>query len=110
MENSRNNFIDIIKGVAIFLMLWGHVIQYCVAKTNIDFYENWVFKFIYSFHMPLFMLVSGYLFFYSFSYYISGVGPYFSIAHFNNQVNGATISVKQSPPAASTGYPVADAK
>lgn len=67
MEKNRNIFIDIIKGVAIFLMLWGHCIQYCVANSNYDFFENYVFKFIYSFHMPLFMLVSGYLFFYSFA-------------------------------------------
>ena len=35
------------------------------ANENFDFFENNVFKFIYSFHMPLFMLVSGYLFFFS---------------------------------------------
>lgn len=67
VKKNRNNFIDIIKGVAIFLMLWGHCIQYCLAGSEIDFFENTVFKIIYSFHMPLFMLVSGYLFFYSFS-------------------------------------------
>ena len=67
MKAKRNVFIDIIKGVAIFLMLWGHCIQYCVANSSVDFFENSVFKAIYSFHMPLFMLVSGYLFFYSFS-------------------------------------------
>ena len=67
MEKNRNTFIDLITGIAIFLMLWGHCIQYCVAGSEIDFFENIVFKFIYSFHMPLFMLVSGYLFFFSFS-------------------------------------------
>lgn len=67
MGKNHNTFIDIIKGIAIFLMLWGHCIQYCVAGSEIDFFENIVFKFIYSFHMPLFMLVSGYLFFFSFS-------------------------------------------
>ena len=68
MDNqNRNAFIDIIKGVAIFLMLWGHCIQYCIARSGLDFYENNVFRFIYTFHMPLFMLVSGYLFFFSFS-------------------------------------------
>ena len=67
MKAKRNVFIDIIKGVAIFLMLWGHCIQYCVSNSNVDFFENPVFKIIYSFHMPLFMLISGYLFFYSFS-------------------------------------------
>ncbi|MDO4744065.1 MAG: acyltransferase family protein, partial [Clostridia bacterium] len=62
----RNNFIDIAKGVAIFLMLWGHCIQICVIGSGIDFFENSVFKTIYSFHMPLFMLISGYLFYFSF--------------------------------------------
>ena len=58
-------FINIARGVAIFLMIWGHCIQYCCAGS-FDFFENAVFKFIYSFHMPLFMLISGYLFWYSF--------------------------------------------
>ena len=62
----RNTFIDISKGVAIFLMLWGHCIQYC-GGSNYDFFGNLIFKAIYSFHMPLFALISGYLFFFSFS-------------------------------------------
>jgi fucose 4-O-acetylase-like acetyltransferase len=66
-NNSRNYFIDMLKGIAVFLMMWGHCIQYCVAGSNVDFFENYMFKFIYSFHMPLFMLISGYLFYYSFS-------------------------------------------
>lgn len=57
-------YLDIVKGVAIFLMLWGHCIQYC-TNGEFDFFENPIFKFIYSFHMPLFTLVSGYLFYYS---------------------------------------------
>ena len=67
MDKKRNHFLDIAKGVAIFLMLWGHCIQYCMANSGMSFLENGVFKFIYSFHMPLFMLISGYLFFFSFS-------------------------------------------
>ncbi len=58
-------YINTVKGLAIFLMLWGHCIQ-CCALNSFDFFENNVFKFIYSFHMPLFMLVSGYLFYFSF--------------------------------------------
>lgn len=65
--NKRNNYIDAAKGLAIFLMLWGHCIQSCVVNSDVDFFENSLFKLIYSFHMPLFMLISGYLFFYSFS-------------------------------------------
>ena len=63
----RNVFIDLSKGVAIFLMLWGHCIQYCGGSNTVDFFGNPVFKAIYSFHMPLFALISGYLFFFSFS-------------------------------------------
>lgn len=65
MKEKRNIFLDVLKGVAIFLMLWGHCIQYCIVGSGLDFWDNGVFKFIYSFHMPLFMLVSGFLFFYS---------------------------------------------
>ena len=60
----RNKEIDIIKGIATLLVLWGHSIQY-FSLDNFSFYENWMFRGIYSFHMPLFMLVSGYLFYYS---------------------------------------------
>ena len=60
---NRNYYIDAAKGLAIFLMLWGHCIQSCVVGSDVDFFENTVFKAIYSFHMPLFMLISGYLFF-----------------------------------------------
>lgn len=42
-------------------MLWGHCIQYS-SPDNVDFFLNGCYKFIYSFHMPLFMCISGYLF------------------------------------------------
>ena len=58
-------YLNIVKGIAIILMIWGHCIQYC-AKEAFDCFESEVFQFIYSFHMPLFMLISGYLFFFSF--------------------------------------------
>ena len=45
-------------------MLWGHSIQYC-CNSQFDFFDNSMFKLIYSFHMPFFMLISGYLFFFS---------------------------------------------
>jgi len=57
-------YINVAKGIAIILMLWGHCIQYSSAGS-FDFYENIVFKTIYSFHMPFFMMISGYLFFFS---------------------------------------------
>lgn len=61
---SRNNEIDFIKGVAIFLVVYGHAIQF-LNNGEFDFFKHPLFIFIYSFHMPLFMIVSGYLLSYS---------------------------------------------
>lgn len=60
----RDDYFDIVRGVAVFLMLWGHSIQYTSCGA-FDFFENKVFQFIYSFHMPLFMLLAGYFFYFS---------------------------------------------
>ena len=60
----RNDYIDFIKGVAILLVLVGHAIQYCYGAEYFlqgAYYCNPIFKFIYTFHMPLFVAVSGYL-------------------------------------------------
>lgn len=62
--SNRRNEINFLRGVAVFLMMWGHSIQ-CASADQFVFFENAVFRFIYSFHMPLFMLISGYLFFFS---------------------------------------------
>lgn len=62
---NRNELLDIIKGIAIILVVFGHCIQYGSGSEYLQrlvFFDNTVFKVIYSFHMPLFMLVSGYLF------------------------------------------------
>lgn len=64
-KSSRSQLIDVAKGIAILLVLIGHSIQYASGKSYCSsgaFYSNWLFKFIYSFHMPLFMVISGYLF------------------------------------------------
>ena len=53
---SRNIAFDFLKLFAIFLVLWGHCIQH-MKDTNTD---EPVYLFIYSFHMPLFMMISGY--------------------------------------------------
>ena len=62
MKDERNLTLDVVKGIAILLVLFGHIIQYTSCNA-FDFFENKLFIFIYSFHMPLFMLVSGYLFY-----------------------------------------------
>lgn len=59
----RSDFLDYLKGIAIFLVVWGHSIQH--LSTGYDTSENELFMFIYSFHMPLFMTISGYLFAFS---------------------------------------------
>lgn len=41
------------------MVIWGHAIQHL---RNDDFFHNPVFEFIYSFHMPLFFLISGFFF------------------------------------------------
>jgi fucose 4-O-acetylase-like acetyltransferase len=53
----RDLVLDTIKAFATLLVIVGHVIQY----TNVDFDNSFFFKIIYSFHMPLFMFISGYL-------------------------------------------------
>lgn len=47
----RNDFIDFLKGIGIILVVIGHVSQN--GRIN---------DFIYSFHMPLFFFISGFLF------------------------------------------------
>lgn len=62
----RIGWIDTIKGVTIFLMILGHVIQYANGTDYLQtgkFAENSVFLAIYSFHMPIFMFLSGFCFY-----------------------------------------------
>lgn len=53
----RIKSFDVLKFFAIFLVLWGHSIQYL---TSGEFIDKPVYIYIYSFHMPLFMMVAGY--------------------------------------------------
>jgi fucose 4-O-acetylase-like acetyltransferase len=64
-EKKRNSKVDFLRAIAIFLVLWGHSIQYTCNGKN-DVLQNPLFIFIYSFHMPLFMMISGWVFYYSF--------------------------------------------
>lgn len=56
----RIEYIDFIKGICIFIVVWGHSIQN-MGDGN-EFWTNPVHEFICSFHMPIFMLVSGFFF------------------------------------------------
>jgi fucose 4-O-acetylase-like acetyltransferase len=57
----KNLSIDIAKGLAIILVVYGHLIEHSMAPWAQDFLGIPVFKVIYTFHMPLFFFVSGYL-------------------------------------------------
>ncbi len=57
----RNKIIDILKGVAVISVLLGHAVQRGIGINGGVFFDNYIFKVIYSYHMPLFMLLSGYV-------------------------------------------------
>ena len=48
----RIQWIDIAKGISIFLVIIGHTAPFGILERNI----------IFSFHMPLFFILSGYHF------------------------------------------------
>ena len=63
---NRLPFLDITKGVAIFLVTFSHCIHYGNGfefLQNQAFFDNTFTRLICSFHMPLFIMVSGFLFF-----------------------------------------------
>lgn len=49
--------VDFVKFISIFLVVWCHVIE---GIDTDGFWQNSVHHVVYSFHMPLFMLLSGY--------------------------------------------------
>lgn len=60
----RNQKIDFLKAFAIITVVIGHCIQFGQGAVYYSgkCLEDYLFRFIYSFHMPLFMILSGYLF------------------------------------------------
>jgi len=55
--NDRLLVYDVIKIFAIFLVIWGH----CIGQlSSCDVANRSMYRIIYSFHMPLFMMISGY--------------------------------------------------
>lgn len=57
MNYKRLLYIDNLRGILILLVILGHCIQFLDA----DFDHNLAFKYIYAFHMPLFMFISGFV-------------------------------------------------
>lgn len=53
----RLPFFDFLKMFAMFMVLWGHCIQHLQAG---EVWEEPIHKLIYSFHLPLFMMIAGF--------------------------------------------------
>lgn len=59
----RNPAIDVAKGIAIITVVLGHVVtSYHNSNLMMDYaVPNYLCELVYSFHMPLFFMISGYL-------------------------------------------------
>ena len=55
-DNKRLTHIDVAKGLGIFLVVFGHALVFS------GYVESLMFATIYSFHMPFFFFISGYLY------------------------------------------------
>ena len=52
----RLQSLDILKLFAMFLVIWGHCVQFLLTSHYLD---EPAYIYIYSFHMPLFFIISG---------------------------------------------------
>lgn len=60
--NIRLDYIDVLKGFAIFLMVMGHALSWSYSTDVVRTPDNaFVRNLIYAFHMPLFFFLSGYV-------------------------------------------------
>jgi len=55
--DQRDPLLDAMKGFGIILVAMGHVLQGNLAQFD----DSFAFRMIYSFHMPLFFFISGYV-------------------------------------------------
>lgn len=56
-EENRNQFVDIMRGIAMLLVVLGHTMTGC----TVDSQKSFLFNIIWSLQMPLFILISGYV-------------------------------------------------
>ena len=73
IKSDRLKYIDFLRGLAILLVILGHAIQFSDEKASS---ANILYCFIYSFHMPLFMFLSG---------FVSGYKDYLDIRDFKKR-------------------------
>lgn len=55
--DNRNQFVDIMRGIAMLLVVLGHTMTGC----TVDSQKSFLFNIICSLQMPLFILISGYV-------------------------------------------------
>lgn len=63
MKKERELLPDILKGFAIIMVVWGHCIQEgngADFSNQMLYFDDKLYQFIYSFHMPLFAMIAGY--------------------------------------------------
>ncbi|MBO4840477.1 MAG: acyltransferase family protein [Bacteroidaceae bacterium] len=60
VETRRDQSFDVLKGILILIVVLGHALQYQYQE---DCWHQPLFDGIYTFHMPLFVFVSGFFFY-----------------------------------------------
>ena len=53
----RNQFVDIMRGIAMLLVVLGHTMTGCTTGAE----ESFLFNIVWSLQMPLFIMISGYV-------------------------------------------------
>lgn len=55
--NTRNQFVDIMRGIAMLLVVLGHTMTGCTKGAE----ESFLYNIVWTLQMPLFVLISGYV-------------------------------------------------
>ena len=56
-EKGRNQLVDVLRGIAMLLVVLGHTMTGCIA----DAHSTFLYNIVWSLQMPLFFLISGYV-------------------------------------------------
>jgi fucose 4-O-acetylase-like acetyltransferase len=57
MSKKRNSIVDIMRGIAILMVVLGHTMTGCTQGAE----KSFLYNIVWSLQMPLFMLISGYV-------------------------------------------------
>lgn len=64
MDNSTGRLVfpDVLKAILVFLVILGHSVSLAYKGDSFGYWNNALITFIYSFHMPMFIAISGFFF------------------------------------------------